>query len=521
MPTDTSHTPGHRRRAIRTIEVVLFLGTVASRLPFTSRVLYHWDSVNFAYALQRFDVAAEQPQPPGYILYVWLARLVDAFLHDAQVSMVLLSILASGLAVVALYRLGQALFDERTGLAAALFLASSPLFWFYGEIALPHTVDTLFVILAAWALYALMRGQRGALWVSAVVLAVAGGLRQQTAVFLAPLALYAGWRGTVGRDGWGRGLRRVALAVALFTLLCLAWFVPLVQSAGGLARYREVMGTFAARFNATTSVFMGAGTFGLIRNLRKLTMYTLYGWGMAALPFGLALLAVLVRRRRPALGERVVFLALWALPALGFYTLIHMGQQGLVFVYLPVLLLISAAALPPRHASRFTFLLVALNAAIFLLMPEHPLGNERFRLLTRQTVQHNDTYYRSRFQAIRETFPPERTVIVAARWRHVQYYLPEYRWLPFSLGAKWEVNEGRPDSGRIATGSYGAADLGLEAGMTVVLFDPDLDAFIQASGAARTLPLKDGGTMTYLSLGPGELLELGPRGIAVELAAGG
>ncbi len=355
MPTDTHPPTTNRRPTAWILSLALFLGTVASRLPFTSRVLYHWDSVNFAYALQRFDVAAEQPQPPGYILYVWLARLVDALLHDAQTSMVLLSILASGLAVVALYRLGQALFDERTGLAAALFLASSPLFWFYGEIALPHTVDTLFVILAAWTLYALMQGQRRALWASAVVLAVAGGLRQQTAVFLAPLALYAGWRGTVGRDGWSKGLRRAILAVALFTLLCLAWFVPLVRSAGGLTRYREVMGTFAARFNATTSVFMGAGTFGLIRNLRKLTMYTLYGWGMAALPFGLALLVALIRRRRPALGERAVFLALWALPALGFYTLIHMGQQGLVFVYLPVLLLISAAARLTFHASRFTF----------------------------------------------------------------------------------------------------------------------------------------------------------------------
>jgi len=127
----------------------LFLLTVLSRIPFRSRILYHWDSVNLAFAMQKLDVAAEQPQPPGYILYVWLARLVDALLHDPQTSMVLLSILASGLAVVALYRLGRALFDERTGLAAALFLASSPLFWFYGEIALPHTVDALFVILAA------------------------------------------------------------------------------------------------------------------------------------------------------------------------------------------------------------------------------------------------------------------------------------------------------------------------------------------------------------------------------------
>ena len=67
--------------------VVLLLGTMLSRVPFRSHILYHWDSVNFAFAMQHFDVAAEQPQPPGYIAYVWLCRLVDLLFHDLQVTM--------------------------------------------------------------------------------------------------------------------------------------------------------------------------------------------------------------------------------------------------------------------------------------------------------------------------------------------------------------------------------------------------------------------------------------------------
>jgi len=68
------------------IALCLLLITILSRIPFRSQVLYHWDSVNFAFAMQRFDVAAEQPQPPGYIAYVWLCRLVDLLFHDPQVT---------------------------------------------------------------------------------------------------------------------------------------------------------------------------------------------------------------------------------------------------------------------------------------------------------------------------------------------------------------------------------------------------------------------------------------------------
>ncbi len=44
----------------------LFLLGLVSRLPFRSEILYHWDSVNFAYAIEEFNIAKEQPHPPGY-----------------------------------------------------------------------------------------------------------------------------------------------------------------------------------------------------------------------------------------------------------------------------------------------------------------------------------------------------------------------------------------------------------------------------------------------------------------------
>ncbi len=488
---------------------VLFLLTLASRLPFQSHVLYHWDSVNFAYAINEFNLAKEQPQPPGYIVYVWLCRLVNFVARDAQIAMVSISVVASALAVAALFFLGRAMFDRRTGLVAALCLGSSPLFWFYGEIALPHPLDTLLVIVSAWWLYETMRGDGRYLYPAMVVLAVAGGVRQQTLVFLAPLLLLA-----LRRVGW----RRFLIAGLVGAIISLASFVPLVMLSGGLANYLSVMGAFSDRFQKTTSIFQGAGWFGLQRNLIKLTLYTAYGWSLAAAAGVFYPFLRAWQRRWPTRWARLLFLAVWIAPALLFYTFVHMGQQGLVFVYLPALFLLSAKGLTrafdarPGGLATAVAALVLVNAGIFLGAPEYPLGPDTQRLLTRATLVNSDHYYQDRFDAIRENFEAGSTVILAVNWHHIEYYLPEYRKLPFSLGSKWEIDQGLPVNDAANTLTATPAELGLplsaEGNAVVAIFDPALAAFNRTPERVQSLPLPGGHQLLYMEWGADDRLSV-------------
>ncbi|HMN61991.1 MAG TPA: hypothetical protein PJ988_16595, partial [Anaerolinea sp.] len=311
-------------------------------------------------------------------------------------------------AVIAMFLLGEAMYNERVGWLSAGFLAVSPLFWFYGEIAL---------------------------------LAIAGGVRQQPLVFLAPLLRFAfrkiGWRLFIGAGVVG-------------VIACLLWFVPLITLSGGLSQYLAVMKDFSDRFQQTTSIFMGAGLFGLRRNATKLILYSAYGWGIVFVPFAYAAVRKIGEGRKIRLEARAVFIGLWVLPAVLFYLLVHMGQQGLIFVYLPALLLVSAAAFDSLFQGQAKPVLfgglaiILLSSAIFLFLPEYPLGANSQRLLTRQTLVNSDRYYSTRFEAIRKTFSATSTLILAENWHHVQFYLPEYRVIPFNLGAKWEIDEGAP-----------------------------------------------------------------------------
>ncbi len=480
------------------LAAVLFSFVIVTRLPFQSQILYHWDSVNFSYAIREFSVAKEQPQPPGYIVYVWLTRLVDAAMHNAQATLVSISILASALAVVALFYLGRSMFDRITGLIAALFLAASPLFWFYGEIALPHTLDILLIIVSAWWLYETMRGNYRYLYPAIIVVAVAGGIRQQTLVFLVPLLLFS-----LRRVGW----RRFLTAGVLGVLICLAWFIPLIVLSDGLANYLRVTDEFTRRFQSTTSILLGAGWPGVMRNLLKLVLYTAYGWSIALVPALVYAVARLWRRDGPWPWAKLLFLLLWIAPALAFYTFIHMGQQGLIFVYLPALLLFSALGLVrllsawPRWLPVLATAMVLLNVGIFLLVPEYPLGPATQRLLTRTTLINSDHYYQDRFEAIEKSFPAQSTAILAANWHHVEYYLPEYTTLRFNI-------EG-PNAG----GHFTPAELGLspmaDGQVVIVIFDPELREFNQAAELVKVQALPGGGQLEYVKLRWSDQLYLG------------
>jgi len=50
-------------------------------------MLYNWDAVQFALALARVRRQQAPAHPPGYILYVGLGRIVNAWLGDRPLPM--------------------------------------------------------------------------------------------------------------------------------------------------------------------------------------------------------------------------------------------------------------------------------------------------------------------------------------------------------------------------------------------------------------------------------------------------
>ena len=129
-----------------------------------------------------------------------------------------------------------------------------------------------------------------------------------------------------------------------------------------------------------------------------------------------------------------MFLTAWSLPSVLFYVLIHVGEYGYVFSFLPAALLAavwgvsrlarSAAASRGERFGRAAFavpvaLMTALNMGLFLLAPPAMSAD---RLAARETI------LGSKIETIKENFNPSTTLIVSIfDEQQVEYYLPGFR----------------------------------------------------------------------------------------------
>ena len=197
------------RRPTHTYLVVagLFTAFFILRLPFRSRFLVNWDAVQLALGTHAFDLHRHQPHPPGYIGYVALGRLLNAVTADPNGSLTLISALGGGLAPAALFVLARRFLPAPYPLVAALLFGTSPLLWYYSEVALTYAAEAALVVPLVWACHH-ARSERSArhLLFASVLLALLGSVRQSALALLLPLWLY-----TAARFGWSRRLWAVSL----------------------------------------------------------------------------------------------------------------------------------------------------------------------------------------------------------------------------------------------------------------------------------------------------------------------
>src|SRR5947207_12175502 len=101
---------------------IVMLGLLLlTRLPVMASYL-SIDNVNLAFSLEKFDPRIHQPQPPGYPFFVLFGRIVNFFVHDAERTFIVISLLVSGLCAPAAFALGKRMFSAWAGIAAVLLL---------------------------------------------------------------------------------------------------------------------------------------------------------------------------------------------------------------------------------------------------------------------------------------------------------------------------------------------------------------------------------------------------------------
>jgi hypothetical protein len=521
--------------------------TVLSRIPLRSHYLFAWDSANFALALDQYNVAFHQPQPPGYPLYVATAWLVRLALHDANASYVALSIVASGLAVVFLVLAAGRLYGRTTALLAGVLLATSSVFWSQGEVAYPYAFLACFSALVGWLCVEVQSsrfkdqsGSRGDVLVVAigVVLGIAAGFRTELlgfllpgpggvvvplpVGFLVPLWLYV----ALLRPGaWRRKVAALVVGGVACAAVVVAWYLPMVARSGGWAAYQQATGSYYTYFIETTS---GAGKLlvGLLENMRDVVGFLYNGVGLALVPM-VYFLGRYFAPGRLVTDGRARLVTLWLAPPVLFYVTVHIGNPGYVLSFLPAACIYAAEALlglleDVRQAAvelirrlgenaflralseRGWLVPTAIVAALAIGLSNAVL----FRLGTGEgrypEIRQIDRIFARQLAYIQQRYPPGSTLLVAYdRSRQYHYYLPPYRInLLFDVAVAGAVTD---------TSRYWErrTELTVPAGTTTILF-PDL---VQNSsdnpGLVQHVDLGEGVDLFVAAVQPGDKVRYG------------
>lgn len=324
-------TSSKRLGAVFGISILLILVT---RLPLMPGHLYSFDTVNLALALDDFDPTRNQPQPPGYPLFVLEARLVQLLFGTPEHTFAVLGVVICGLAVGMLFLLGKRLFSPWVGGIAAALLLVNPPFWFSGLTSPLRPHLALFSVVLAYCCWRVLEGERWYFYLASLVLGLGGGFRPELSLVLLPLWAWAGWRG---------GRARLLLSGALvFVGATLVWTTVLVIESGGLARVLSTFGDYLSTQTYQTSPLMEAPSAGWRRMAGRAVVWT--GLGALAwfwtLPFGW-----LGRRQWPDWSLRLQFLAIWFFPGFLFNLLIHIGDPDHALATIPAVCLLGGVSL--------------------------------------------------------------------------------------------------------------------------------------------------------------------------------
>lgn len=425
---------------------------VITRLPFLPAQLVSFDNVNLALALQEFDPAKHQPQPPGYPLFVAAARALLPLLQTPELTFQVMGLLSAGVSVVLLGLLGGELFSPWVGRAASLLFLVNPVLWF-SSVASPLRPHLALVSIGvAYCCWRLWRGDRRFLYPSAVVLGLGSGFRPELLALLFPLWLASAWKSA-------RSVRMLAGPVLALSAASATWITALVLVTGGPVETLRLFGGYFVDQSSQESLVLGGSAMGWTRMVGRLLLWNGLAWLAAPLVLPLVQWRRLADSPLRAAGP---FLALWTLPPLAFQFFFHVAAPGHTLSTIPVFCLLAAVALEnsgeqygiwgaaPR---RETVLMLALllNVLVFIAPFEHParsaVGWKRYYYALRDAVlyarfetsagmlQHLENSMReslARVAELRGAGPVALVVWNGApmSWRQGTYYVPD---LPFCV----------------------------------------------------------------------------------------
>ena len=226
---------------------IVALVCAATRLLAIARSVWDWDEALFTMAMRDYDVRMHHPHPPGFPVFIAMAKLVRFIVPDDFRALQAVNVIAAMLVFVAVFVFARELrLRFATCVSAGALFAFFPNVWFFGGGAFS---DVPSIVLVLFAVTFLLKGARDrkAYWLGTLLLALAIGIRPQN--FL--VGLIPGILATRKRRWW-----EVLVALLIGVAICGAAFGGAIYATGSLHEYQRMVrehGQYIAQVDSVRS----------------------------------------------------------------------------------------------------------------------------------------------------------------------------------------------------------------------------------------------------------------------------
>lgn len=244
---DFAHPPEPLTPRQRAIVIAIALVCAASRFLAMARSVWEWDEALFTMGMRDFDVTMHHPHPPGFPVYIAMARAVRLIIPDDFRALQSVNLLFGMLAFVALFFFARELRVRfSTAVFAGVLFAFFPNVWFFGGTAFS---DIPAIVLVLFAVTLLLQGvrNRNAYWLGTLLLALSMGIRPQNIL----VGLIPGLLATRRRRWW-----EIAIALLIGIVVVGGAFGGAVYATGSWPQYLRMVrehGDYIARIDSFRS----------------------------------------------------------------------------------------------------------------------------------------------------------------------------------------------------------------------------------------------------------------------------
>ena len=314
--------------------------TLISRILVSEKLFFGYDSINYALGVIDFSLNSTRPHLPGSILFIKAIETINYFVKDIHQSFLSLLYIFSTGAVLLSYLIFLKYFDSKKSFWLTLFLLFNPMVWFYGAVTEIYVFDYFFASLVFFT-----SQKKNSIYFLPIIYAIFSGFRPSSAVLLTPFFIYLVW---IEKEiKWSKFVSHFSLSVVIF----LAWFIPLINNAGGLFEYFRLFSTN----NPMESI-------SFAQNLFRLSSLMLF----FITPF--IFILPLVKKANYKVWENEIFKILFLIvPAILFFILSHYSKGYALLIAMPLVLVVGLLV---NNSYKFSIILaIFLEVTIFILVP--------------------------------------------------------------------------------------------------------------------------------------------------------